>query len=114
METALPAVIIIGLLLLAALVVTEQIFSSQDAVSASWREMQERAEERARTDLAPIGAGPASSGDGRVHVMAIQMQIASRGDVGPVGPVQHQFTRRPVAEDAAPSGASLHQYHTDL
>jgi len=62
METALPAVIIIGLLILASLIMSEQMLSSQDAVSASWREMQERAEERARTDLAPVGAETLSAG----------------------------------------------------
>jgi len=62
METALPAVIIIGLLILASLIMSEQMLSSQDAVSESWREMQERAEERARTDLSPVGAETLSAG----------------------------------------------------
>jgi len=62
METAIPGAIIIGLLLLAALMMSEQILSSQDAVSESWREMQERVKERARTDLSPVEAQTTSGG----------------------------------------------------
>ncbi len=65
-------------------------------------------------DLDPIGAGPAGGGDGRVHMIAVQVQIAGRGDVGPVGLVQHQLALRSITEDAAPSGACFHQHHANL
>lgn len=56
METVIPAAIIIGLLLLAVLTVTEQALSAQEAAAESWREMQERMGERARTALSFISA----------------------------------------------------------
>jgi len=62
METVIPATIIITLLLLTTLVISEQSLASQEAVSESWREMQERLEERARTDLTPVGAETISAG----------------------------------------------------
>jgi hypothetical protein len=54
METAIVSLIIITVALFGALTITHVYLSSQDAILASWREMEERLGERARTDLSPI------------------------------------------------------------
>jgi hypothetical protein len=74
METAIPAIIIIGLLVLATLTLTEQSLSSQDAVSKSWREMQERLEERASTDLSPVEAQTINAG------ATVELTLRNDGD----------------------------------
>jgi hypothetical protein len=74
METAIPAIIIIGLLMLATLTLAEQSLSSQDAVSKSWREMQERLEERTRTDLSPIAAQTINAG------ATVELTLRNDGD----------------------------------
>ena len=56
METVIPAAIIIGLLLLAMLTMTEQALLAQETAAESWREMQERQGERARTDISSVSA----------------------------------------------------------
>lgn len=55
METVIPALIVITLLLLAGFMISEQALSAQESVAMSWLEMQERVEERARTDISPVG-----------------------------------------------------------
>ena len=54
METVIPALIVITLLLLAGFTISEQALSAQENVATSWLEMQERVEERARTDISPV------------------------------------------------------------
>ena len=51
METVIPALIVITLLLLAGFMISEQALSAQESVAMSWLEMQERVEERARTNI---------------------------------------------------------------
>ena len=51
METVIPALIVIALLLMVAFMISEQALSAQENVATSWREMQERVEERARTNI---------------------------------------------------------------
>lgn len=58
----IPAVLVIALLLLTVLTLSEQFLSSHEAVAESWREMQERVGERARTDLSSVEAQTISSG----------------------------------------------------
>jgi archaellum component FlaF (FlaF/FlaG flagellin family) len=55
METAIVSLIIITVALFGALTITHVYLSSQDAILASWREMEERLGERARTDLSVVG-----------------------------------------------------------
>jgi len=73
METALTGLIIIMVLLLAMLIMAHSFFSSQDAVLESWREMEERVGDRARTDLLPVNA-EAIDGD------SIQVTLRNEGD----------------------------------
>jgi archaellum component FlaF (FlaF/FlaG flagellin family) len=56
METAIAALIILAIVLFGVLTMTQVYLSSQDAILESWREMEERLGERARTDLAAVGA----------------------------------------------------------
>ena len=56
METAITGLIVITVLLLAILNLSHSFLSSQDAVLESWREMEERLGERARTDISPLEA----------------------------------------------------------
>ena len=62
MDTALSGLIIIMILLLAVITLSYSFLSTQEAVVDSWQEMEERMEERVRTDLLPIGAVPSSGG----------------------------------------------------
>jgi len=62
METVIPAIIVITLLLLATFVISEQSLTAQEAVSESWQEMQERVEERTRTALSPVEAETREAG----------------------------------------------------
>jgi hypothetical protein len=75
METIIPALIVIALLLLVTFTIAERSLASQEAVSGSWREMQERAEERARTDLAPVGAKTTSAGS------VVSITLRNDGDI---------------------------------
>ena len=56
METAIAALIILTVVLSGVLTLTHAYLSSQDTILESWREMEERRGERARTDLSPVGA----------------------------------------------------------
>lgn len=56
MDTALTGLIIIMVLLLAVLILSYSFLSVQQAVVESWQEMEERMEDRVRTDLSPVGA----------------------------------------------------------
>jgi hypothetical protein len=62
METAITGLIVITVLLLAILTLSYSFLSSQDAILESWREMEERLGERARTDISPLGARTLSGG----------------------------------------------------
>ncbi len=72
METVIPAVVIIALLLLATFTISEQFLSSQETVMESWREMQDRMEERSLTDLTPVRA--------ETSVLGNTVQITARND----------------------------------
>lgn len=74
METVIPALIVITLLLLAAFMISEQALSAQESVATSWLEMQERVEERARTDISPVGT--ATSYDGST----VEVTLRNDGD----------------------------------
>ena len=74
METALTGLIIIMVLLLAMLVLADSFFSSQDAVLESWREMEERVGDRARTDLLPVNAEAIGGGS------MVQVTLRNEGD----------------------------------
>jgi hypothetical protein len=63
METVVPAVIIIALLLLATFTISAQFLSSQEAVMDSWRELQGQMEERNMTRLTPVQAQTTVLGD---------------------------------------------------
>jgi hypothetical protein len=63
METAITGLIVITVLLLAILTLSHSFLSSQDAILKSWREMEERLGERARTDISPLGATTNPVGD---------------------------------------------------
>ncbi len=56
METAIAVLIILTVVLFGVLTMVQVYLSSQDAILESWREMEERRGERARTDLSPDGA----------------------------------------------------------
>ncbi len=56
METAIAALIILTVVLYGALTLAYSYLSSQDAILQSWREMEERSGERARTQISAIGA----------------------------------------------------------
>jgi hypothetical protein len=56
METTITGLIVITVLLLAILTLSYSFLSSQDAILESWREMEQRLGERARTNLSPLGA----------------------------------------------------------
>jgi hypothetical protein len=56
METVLTGLIVITLLILAVLLLSQAYFSSQDAMFASWRDMQERLGAQSRTNLVPVDA----------------------------------------------------------
>ena len=77
MDTAITALIVITVLLLAVTTLYEHYFSAQDVILESWREMEERMEERSRIDLSVIGAEvpPISSGD------TVKITIRNEGDV---------------------------------
>jgi flagellar protein FlaF len=56
METAIPALIIIALLLLASVTLADQLLSSHEAAAESWRRMEERELDRSRTRIAILSA----------------------------------------------------------
>jgi len=74
METIITGLIITSLLLLVALTLAEVFLSSQDAILESWREMEERLEERARTDLSAVGAQTISIGE------VVEVTLRNDGD----------------------------------
>ena len=57
METAIAALIILTVVLFGALTIAQVYLSSQDAIMTSWREMEERLGERARTEISAVGPG---------------------------------------------------------
>jgi len=74
MDTAITSLIVIAVLLLAVLTTSEHYFSSLDTILESWREMQERLGERARTDLSPVGAQTISNGS------VVEVTLRNDGD----------------------------------
>jgi flagellar protein FlaF len=63
METAITALIVIGVMVLAILGLSNYSLSAQAAISGSSRAMQEREGERARTNLTVLGAATSEQGD---------------------------------------------------
>ncbi len=63
METAIPALIIITLIIFAVLTISHSYLSAQDALHVSRREMEVRAGERVRTDLSVVKAEALGTGD---------------------------------------------------
>ena len=74
MEAALPGVIIIGLLMLVMFTIAYGYFSSQDVLMKSWREMEERLGDRARTHATAVEATTAAGGD------LVEVTIRNAGD----------------------------------
>ena len=62
METAIPALIVIMLLVTSMLTLVHGYLSAQDAMQESWREMEERMGERMRTQISGVGAGTTDLG----------------------------------------------------
>jgi archaellum component FlaF (FlaF/FlaG flagellin family) len=56
METAIAALIVLTIVLFGVLTLTYAYISSQDTILESWREMEERLGDRARTNLSPVSA----------------------------------------------------------
>jgi hypothetical protein len=63
METAITALIIIAVLMLSVFALAERSLSAQATIAESTRQLQERAGERARTHLIPLGARTINSGN---------------------------------------------------
>ena len=62
MSSILSGLIILALILLAILTVSQAFLASQDTLATSWREMESRTAERARTHLSLINAQTANGG----------------------------------------------------
>ena len=62
MEASISALIILTVVLFGALTLTYAYISAQDTILESWREMEERLGERARTNLSPVSAETNGSG----------------------------------------------------
>jgi len=73
-ETIIVSLIVMSIILFGALTISQSYLSSQDAILASWREMEERTGERARTDLSPIGAETRSEGT------IVEATLSNEGD----------------------------------
>jgi len=56
MEASIAALIILTVVLFGVLTLTYAYISAQDTILESWREMEERLGDRARTNLSPVGA----------------------------------------------------------
>jgi hypothetical protein len=56
METAIPALVIIALLLLASVTLADQLLSSHEAAAESWLRMEERELDRSRTKISILDA----------------------------------------------------------
>ena len=63
METAITALIVIGVFVLSILGLSERSMSTQAAITDASRVMQQRLEERIRTDLTAVGATTSQFGD---------------------------------------------------
>ena len=65
MESALTGLIVIAILLLAVLTIGQTYLATQNTILESWRGMEERLGDRARTDLSPVSS-EISGGGGTV------------------------------------------------
>jgi hypothetical protein len=74
MDTAIAGLIVITILVLSMLTLFHGFLSAQDTIFASWRQMEGRMSERARTDLSPIGAETTPLGN------AVQITLKNEGD----------------------------------
>ena len=61
METAIPALVIIALLLLTSVTFAEEILSSHEIAAESWLEMEERQLDRSRTAISILGVTPSDT-----------------------------------------------------
>ena len=75
MEQAITALIIIFLLLFGALTLAQGFYATQQQVIESWRAMEARIAERARTRLQPVGAEVLAGGD------VVEITVRNAGDV---------------------------------
>jgi hypothetical protein len=73
-ETIIVSLIVMSIILFGALTISQSYLSSQDAILASWREMEERTGERARTDLSPVLAETSEGGD------IVEVTLRNEGD----------------------------------
>ena len=62
MESAISGVIVITLLILVVFTVSHTFLSMQDSSQRAWRDFQARSQDRARTELEPIGAETVAAG----------------------------------------------------
>ena len=73
MDTAVASVILIAIAMFAALTFTHSYLSSQDVVVQSWREMEERWGERARTQISALSAET-------LDADSVQVTLSNEGD----------------------------------
>ena len=71
METAIAALIVLTVVLFGALTIVQGYLSSQDAIMTSWREMEERLGERARTKISVDGPGTVVDSPGHTVVVTL-------------------------------------------
>lgn len=69
MESALISIVTIALVIITAITMTMKTFTSASLLSDSWREMEERAEEIRRTDIAAVP--PENYGGGVIDILVI-------------------------------------------
>lgn len=99
METALPAIVIIFLVLFAILTLSSALMDMQVNMQAAWQEMDERIQEQARTILTV--AGVRTEGGTRV-----ELTLRNTGSVK-LADFDHWDVIVQYADDATPSGAHL-------
>jgi hypothetical protein len=73
-DTAITALIIITLLLLVTLTISERYLSAQEAISKSWRGMEERMEEKIGTNPSPVDAETIAGG------AIVEVTLRNEGD----------------------------------
>ncbi|HLF26152.1 MAG TPA: hypothetical protein VJG32_07440 [Anaerolineae bacterium] len=74
METAITALLVIGILILSILGLSERSIAAQATISEASRLLQERAGDRARTDLTPLGVTTTPLGD------YVEVRLKNTGD----------------------------------
>ena len=74
METSIAALIILTVVLFGVLTLTHAYLSAQDTILESWREMEERLGERARTQISSVGAETKNNG------LTVEVTLRNEGD----------------------------------